>query len=151
MITTSEFRVSERVCLRPGTVFRARHGPQYRMADGSIVDMAAKGPFVFVNCHREGELVLLEAYDRNGQHTIMHIAGDRRSATEEIIPRPYQIVGTKRRNIRCSTQKKASVLKESHAKASASKRKRKRSKGGGTSALSTRKPKQRNLFANSTR
>lgn len=151
MITTTEFRVSERVCLRPGVVFKARFGPQYRMNDGSLVDIAARGPFVFIKAHQEGDLILIEAFDRNGQHAILHIAGDRRSATPEIVTRPYEIRSTQRKVRRCSTKRKSDALKASAAKANASKRKPKRSKGGGTSARSTRKPKQRNLFANSTR
>lgn len=145
---TTEYRISERSVLRPGTVFRARNGPLFRLADGSTVPVAAKGPFVFQAADVDGERVYLHAFDRHGQHAVLHIAGEREPPSPEIIPRPYSIRNTIRKVKRCSTQRQAISVAASHAKAKSSKRKRgSPTKRNGTgSATSRHKPKQQKLF-----
>jgi hypothetical protein len=95
--------------------------------------MAAKGPFIFHSAAiREDGLVLFYAFDRDGQHAVLHISGERPSPTPEIITRPYQVSGLKRKNIKCTTKRKAESLKESHEKAKSTKRGRRRRGGGST-------------------
>lgn len=95
---TEEYRVSERVVLRPGVKFRAGGGPYYRLSNGERVSLAARGPFTFVRCHRRGRYVWIEATDRDGQFAPLHVAGRRRRVTSALIPRPYVIKGTVRRS-----------------------------------------------------
>lgn len=147
---TNEYRLSERSVLKPGTVFKARNGPLFRLADGSTISVAAKGPFVFQAADVDGERVYIHGFDRHGQHAVLHIAGEREPPSPEIIPRPYSIRNTIRKVKRCSTQRKAMSVAASHAKAQGSKRKRKPKKGSGIGlATSKAKPKQQRLFDHS--
>ena len=143
---TNEYRLSERSMLRPGTVFRAGNGPLFQLSDGSTMPVAAKGPFVFQAAEINGERVYIHAFDRNGQHSVLHISGERESPSPEIIPRPYEIRGTIRKVKRCSTRRRAESVKASHAKAKGSKQNRKLKGGGTGSATSRHKPKQQRLF-----
>lgn len=92
-----EYRVSERVCLRPGVRFRAKGGPLFQLADGTTVPLAAKGPFTFRRHCKRGACEWLEVGDRDGFNAILHIAGRRRKVSPEIIPRPYKIGSTIRK------------------------------------------------------
>ena len=144
---TNEYRISERSVLKPGTVFKARNGPLFRLADGSTISVAAKGPFIFQSADVDEDRVYLHALDREGQHSVLHISGKREPPSPEIIPRPYSIKNTIRKVKRCSTRRKAESLKASHAKAQGSKRKRRSPKGSGTGSDSSRhQPKQQRLF-----
>jgi len=90
------YRVSERVLLSRGDVFRAKGGPLWKCDDGTKTPLAAKGPFVFLAFCRRGQCEWVEAIDKAGAHTVLHIAGRRRRASPQIITRPYVIVGKKR-------------------------------------------------------
>ena len=144
-MTTYEHRVSERTLLVPGKVFKAREGPMIRMKDGSVESFADKGPFIFIAKEQNDDVVLLHAYDRNGFHSVLHVAGDRTPGVDQIIPRPYVISQTVRKVRRCQTQRKSQAVAESHRKtvAQAGKRGRKGSKANSTtSARTPRKKKQ---------
>ena len=142
----NEYRLSERSVLKPGTVFKARNGPLFQLADGSTISVAAKGPFVFQSADVDEDRVYLHAFDRNGQHSVLHVSGERTSPSPEIIPRPYEIKQTVRKVKRCSTRRRAESVKASHAKAKGSKQNRKLKGGGTGSATSRHKPKQQRLF-----
>lgn len=95
MTTTveNEYRVSERVVLRPGDQFRVSGGPYYRLASGERIAMAARGVMTFrraLRTGRGGRRVLIEASAGEGT-VILHVAGSRRSPVEGIVPRPYKI------------------------------------------------------------
>ena len=69
----------------------------FRLGDGTKVSLGAKGPFTFL-CHtRRGSCEVIEALDRDGFFTPMHIKGRRRTATAEIVAEPYRIKGTIRK------------------------------------------------------
>lgn len=86
-----ELRLGERSVLRPGTRFRANGGPLFRLADGTEIPMAAKGPFTFRCYCRRGSFEYLEAFDKAGNFAILHLKGRRRKGCPEIVPRPYKI------------------------------------------------------------
>lgn len=95
MTTTveTEYRVSERVVLRPGDQFRVTGGPYYRLASGERVAMAARGVMTFrraLRTGRGGRRVLIEATAGEGT-VILHVAGSRRSPVEGLVARPYKI------------------------------------------------------------
>ena len=91
--TLTEYRIGERSVLRPGTRFRATGGPTFRLKDGTEVSLSARGPFVFRCLIRANGCDLIQASDRDGCSAILHIAGERKPPTPEIIPRPYRIKG----------------------------------------------------------
>jgi hypothetical protein len=95
-----EYRVSERVRLRPGVRFRAKEGPLFTLADGTTVPMAARGPFTFRRYCRCDAVEWLEVADRDGFSAVLHIGGERRKVCPEIIPRPYRIGSTIRKKAR---------------------------------------------------
>jgi hypothetical protein len=97
---TDSYRVSERVVLTPGVVFRASGGPYYRLADGTRASLAARGPFTFVACVRRGKCVVIEALDKAGAFAPLHVEGRRRRVTPSLMPRPYVIKGTVRKKVR---------------------------------------------------
>jgi len=95
MTTTveTEYRVSERVVLRPGDQFRVSGGPYYRLASGERVAMAARGVMTFrraLRTGRGGRRVLIEASAGEGT-VILHIEGSRRSPVPGLVARPYRI------------------------------------------------------------
>lgn len=102
-MSEQEYRVSERVILRPGDQFRVTGGPYYRTAGGERLPMAARGVMTFVCVHRTGRggrRVLIEARAAGEGTVILHVEGRRRSPVEGLVPRPYRIrgrVGTRKK------------------------------------------------------
>lgn len=92
-----ELRLSERSVLRPGTKFRATGGPQWKLADGTLISLAAKGPFLFKAYCTRGAMAYLECLDRDGCNAILHLKGRRQRIDEALIPRPYRLKGTIRK------------------------------------------------------
>jgi hypothetical protein len=93
MIKEYTYQVSEKSVLKRGTPFRcaADSGPVYQSETGEMISMADKGPFVFLWAEYNQDLTLIHALDRDGFHSILHVAGTRTSAIEGLIPRPYVI------------------------------------------------------------
>jgi hypothetical protein len=92
----NEYRVSERVVLRPGDQFRIGGGPYYRLASGERVPMAVRGVVTFVRALRTGRggrRVLIEA--RAGEGTvILHVEGPRSNRmVPGLVCKPYKIRG----------------------------------------------------------
>ncbi len=100
LICTDTYRLSERSVLRPGVRFRATAGPVFRLADGTEVSMAARGPFTFRRHCKQGRVEYIEAADRDGANAILHIKGKRKTVDEAIVARPYRIKGTIRKKAR---------------------------------------------------
>ena len=101
-----ELRLSERSVLRPGVRFRATGGPQWKLPDGTIVNMAARGPFLFRCYWTRGSYSYVEAIDKEGQYAILHLTGRRKRIDPSLIPRPYKIRSTiRKKKVRrpCST------------------------------------------------
>ena len=88
-----EYQVSEKSILKRGTPFRcfADSGPVYQTESGEMLNMADKGPFVFLWVEQTNEITLIHALDRGGFHSVLHVAGTRKSSIEGLIPRPYVI------------------------------------------------------------
>jgi hypothetical protein len=91
------YRVSPRVVLTPGTRFRARGGPLFRLGNGETIAMAAKGPFTFVRHCKRGTCEWLDALDRDGNYAPLHVAGRRRKITAAMVLRKYSVTGTVRK------------------------------------------------------
>lgn len=90
-----EYRVSDRVVLRPGDRFRVSGGPYYRLADGTKIPLAVRGVVTLrqvIRTGRGGQRVLLEVQCGEGT-AILHVSGSRRSPVEGVVPRPYKIRG----------------------------------------------------------
>jgi hypothetical protein len=94
------YRASERVVLRPGTRFRARGGPVYKLNDGTEVSLAARGPFTFRFHCKTGRVEWIEAVDSGGANAILHIKGKRKTVDEAIVARPYQLKSVIRKKAR---------------------------------------------------
>lgn len=86
-----EYHYGERSTLRKGSVFRATGGPVFQGKDGSRFSLAARGPFTFESAERHGETVYLHARDRDGNHAVLHVSGERTPPDPCIVPSPYQI------------------------------------------------------------
>lgn len=89
MNTLTEYRMSERRLLTPGTRFTARGGPVYQLADGTTVPLSSRGPFEFVAFVRGDSYDYIQARDRDGCSAVLHLTGDRRTVSPEILGRPY--------------------------------------------------------------
>lgn len=99
--TTDEYRVSQRVVLRPGDKFRISGGPYWRMADGKKIPLGARGVCTFVRATRSGSRVYIEARNKDGS-VLLHVEGRRKNHTApEIVCRPYRIRGKLRSKKRC--------------------------------------------------
>jgi hypothetical protein len=86
-----EYRLSERRLLKPGTRFTASDGPIFRLRDGTTVPLKAPGPYEFVAYVQTDGYDFIEAKDRNGCSAVLHLSGDRPTASPEIIGRPYRL------------------------------------------------------------
>lgn len=86
--------------LTPGTRFHASLGPMFLLRDGSTVSLKAPGPYEFLSYVQANGYDYIEAKDRDGCSAILHIAGERKPPTPEIIPRPYRIKGLIRKKKR---------------------------------------------------
>lgn len=92
-VIASEYRVSERVVLRPGDQFRVTAGPYWRGRDGSRIPMAERGVMTFVRVVHQGTIVLIEARC-DGSYCVLHVAGRRRNRVDPaLVCRPYRIKG----------------------------------------------------------
>jgi len=96
-VYADSYRVSKRVVLTPGIRFRAKGGPQIRLTTGEVVNMAAKGPFLFVRHCKRGTCEWLDALDRDGNYAPLHVAGRRRKVTAALVLRKYCVTGTIRK------------------------------------------------------
>lgn len=96
IIRSETYRVSERVVLSPGDVFRASGGPYWKTGNGEKVSLKARGPYRFVAHTKRGTCECIEAYDKDGQHCVLHVAGRRRRIDGCLVTRPYVITGKKR-------------------------------------------------------
>jgi hypothetical protein len=92
-----EFRVSQRVTLKPGDLFRVKGGPYWKSATGEKLSLASKGPFRFVRHCRRGSTEWIESLDKFGAFAPLHIAGSRRRIDSRLVARPYVVVGKKRK------------------------------------------------------
>ena len=90
-LVVNEYRVSQRVVLRPGDRFRVTAGPYWRGQDGSRIPMAERGVVTCVRIVRRGAVVLIEALGENGC-CVLHVAGRRRNRVDPaLVCRPYRI------------------------------------------------------------
>jgi len=87
-----EYRVSERVVIRPGDRFRAKGGPYWRGSDGRKIPLTASGPFKFIRVVARGKRVVIECTDKTGGFTVLHVAGGRARIDTALVPRPYRVV-----------------------------------------------------------
>lgn len=91
-----EYRVSERVVLRRGDQFRVKGGPYWR-GDGNVkVSMTSKGPYTFHRFCKQGSYEWIEALDKNGAFSPLHVAGKRKRIDSRLVPRPYVVTSKKR-------------------------------------------------------
>lgn len=95
-IRSETYRVSERVVLSPGDVFRATGGPFWKTAAGEKIPLKARGPYRFVAHTQRGTCQCIEALDKEGNHCVLHVAGRRRRIDGSLVTRPYVITGKKR-------------------------------------------------------
>ena len=99
IIRSDSYRVSPRVELRPGDVFRATGGPYWKSANGAKVKLNATGPFRFISHVTRGACEWIEATDKSKNFCVLHVAGRRRRIDASIVTRPYRITGKKRASI----------------------------------------------------
>jgi hypothetical protein len=88
-----EYRVSERVVIRPGDRFRANGGPYWRSAAGVKIPLVASGPFQFIRAVSHGKRIVIECLDKTGGFTVLHVAGGRSRIDTALVPRPYRVTG----------------------------------------------------------
>jgi len=91
MQRTNEYRMSERRLLKPGVRFTAGDGPVFILKDGSTMSIAARGPFQFEAYVQADGYDFIEARDRDGCSAVLHLSGQRQTASPEIIGRPYRL------------------------------------------------------------
>jgi hypothetical protein len=100
-VAHAEYRVSARVLLQAGDVFRANGGPYYVLRDetGKKVksSMAAKGPFRFQRYCASGRKKWIEAISiKEGGFVVLKLTKWRTLDLPNFINRPYKILGKKR-------------------------------------------------------
>lgn len=100
-IEHDEYRVSERVVLRKGDLFRASGGPYYIVHDetGKRVkaSMAAKGPFRFISYNERGRRKWITAYStKEGSFVALAVSRWKTIDIPNFVNRPYKIIGKKR-------------------------------------------------------
>lgn len=92
-----EYRVSERVVLRPGDRFAVGGGPYWKLAGGDKVPMAVRGVCTFVSAERVGQRVYIHAVGKDGA-ALLHVEGRRKNRLmPELVCRPYVIRSKKRK------------------------------------------------------
>ncbi len=99
IIRSDSYRVSQRVELRAGDVFRATGGPYWKSLQGTKIKLNATGPFTFISHVTRGAVEWIEATDKSKNFCVLHVAGRRRRIDASIVTRPYRILGKKRSRI----------------------------------------------------
>ena len=107
-ITSDSYRVSERVSLLYGDKFRATGGPYWLTSDGEKIALKSYGPYTFHRHCKRGSIEWIEALDKNGNFSVLHIAGRRAKVDASLVPRPYRVTGKKRRQLKRLDNRKRS-------------------------------------------
>lgn len=105
-IKSETYRVSERVVLSAGDVFRASGGPYWKGSDGTAISLKAYGPYRFIAHCKRGAVEWIEAKDKEGSYCVLHVAGRRRKIDGAIVTRPYRVIGKKRQSQRLDNRKR---------------------------------------------
>lgn len=87
----TEYRMSQRRLLTPGVRFSVSGGPLFRLKDGRTMPLTARGPFHFVAYVTTDGYDFIEAKDRDGCSAVLHLSGERQTASPAIIGRPYRL------------------------------------------------------------
>lgn len=100
-IEHSEYRVSERVKLEPGDMFRATGGPYYLMRDETgkktKLSMAAKGPYRFHSYNERGRKKWIMAFStKEGGYVVLPLTRWKTVDLEHFVNRPYKITSKMR-------------------------------------------------------
>ena len=100
-VTHDEYRVSARVIIRKGDLFRANGGPYYVRRDEANkrikMSMAAKGPFKFVAYCERGRRKWIEAFsEKEGGFVALALTRWKTCDLPNFVNRPYKIIGKKR-------------------------------------------------------
>ena len=97
----AEYKVSDRVTLVRGDLFRASGGPYFVTRDdaGKKVksSMAAKGPFRFMSYNERGRKKWIVAWSqREGGYAVLPLTRWKTCDLPGFVNRPYKILGKKR-------------------------------------------------------
>lgn len=95
-VNSDSYRVSERVVLSPGDLFRASGGPYWKGSGGTSISLKSYGPYKFLQHCKRGAVEWIEARDKEGAFCVLHVAGRRKRIDGSLVPRPYKIIGKKR-------------------------------------------------------
>lgn len=87
----TQYRLSKRRLLTPGTKFNARGGPLFRLRDGTTLPLKAPGPYEFMSYVQADGYDFIEARDRDGCSAVLHLSGHRQTVSPEIVARPYTL------------------------------------------------------------
>ena len=100
-IEHNEYRVSERVKLAPGDLFRATGGPYYVLRDetGKRIksSMAAKGPFRFHSYNERGRKKWIVAFSKKeGGYVALPLTRWKTVDLDNFVNRPYKVTSKMR-------------------------------------------------------
>ncbi len=100
-IETYSYKVSERVTLNKGDLFRASGGPYFATRDetGKKIksSMAAKGPFKFMSYNERGRKKWIVAWSqKEGAYAVLPLTRWKTCDLPGFVNRPYKILGKKR-------------------------------------------------------
>ena len=87
----TEYKISEKSVLKRNTPFKANGGPYYVSEAGEHINMADRGPFVFLWAEENNGVTTIHALDKDGLHSPLHIKGERKSVVDGMVARPYKI------------------------------------------------------------
>lgn len=100
-VERDEYRVSERVTLTKGDLFRATGGPYYTMRgeDGKKIKsaMSAKGPFRFISYNERGRKKWIVAWSvKENAHAVLPLTKWKTCDLPGFVNRPYKITSKMR-------------------------------------------------------
>lgn len=96
-IKSDEYRVSDRVTLTPGTMFRATGGPYFKAKDGTNISMKSRGPYRFIRHEQKGRKEVIICFDGDNGFAVLPLSKFKNNAhrmmSKNYVNRPYKVTG----------------------------------------------------------
>lgn len=94
---SDEYRVSDRVTLTPGTVFRASGGPYFKSKDGTKISMKSRGPYRFIRHEQKGRKQQIICFDNDNGFAVLPLNRFKNNAHKlmgsNYVNQPYKVTG----------------------------------------------------------
>ncbi len=92
-----EYKVSDRVTLTPGVLFRATGGPFFKSKDGTKISLKSRGPYRFIRHEQKGRKQQIICFDGDNGFAVLPLNRFKNGAHKffgsSYVNQPYKVTG----------------------------------------------------------